>query len=160
MPSLGTPGGAPAEKEKREQLERNVIEMAERMYGYIPPAHKEKLWIDMPKGQNIAGYGVGILHLDDVWYPMVPGNVVNAWTYDFPVHMKAVKGLDTPTLHSGSPRPLRRSSRPPRSWRRKAAGPSPPPAASSPTSRSSWPTRWTSPWPSPPWCRSPGSAPC
>ncbi len=104
MPSLGTPGGAPAEKEKREQLERNVIEMAERMYGYIPPAHKEKLWIDMPKGQNIAGYGVGILHLDNVWYPMVPGNVVNAWTYDFPVRMKAVKGLDTPTLHSGSPK--------------------------------------------------------
>ena len=57
MPSLGTPGGAPAEKEKREQLERNVIEMAERMYGYIPPAHKEKLWIDMPTGQNIAGDG-------------------------------------------------------------------------------------------------------
>ena len=104
MPSLGTPGGAPAEKEKREQLERNVIEMAERMYGYIPPAHKEKLWIDMPKGQNIAGYGVGILHLDDVWYPLVPGNVVNAWTYDFPVRVKAVQGLDTPTLHSGSPK--------------------------------------------------------
>lgn len=78
--------------------------MTERMYGYIPPAYKDRLWIDMPKGQNIAGYGVGILHLDDVWYPMVPGNVVNAWTYDFPVRMKAVKGLDTPTLHSGSPK--------------------------------------------------------
>lgn len=78
--------------------------MAERMYAYIPPASKDKLWIEMPRGQNIAGYGVGILHLDDVWYPMVPGNVVNAWTYQFPVRLKAVRGLDTPTLHSGSPK--------------------------------------------------------
>ncbi|MDO4545545.1 MAG: aspartate/glutamate racemase family protein [Bacillota bacterium] len=74
-----------------------------REFGYISPEPKEHQWIDMPKGQNIAGYGIGILHLDDVWYPMVPGNVVNAWTYDFPVRFKAVRGLDTPTLHSGDP---------------------------------------------------------
>ncbi len=74
-----------------------------RVYGYLSAEPRDSEWIDMPKGQNIAGYGVGILHLDDVWYPMVPGNVVNAWTYDFPVRLKAVKGLDTPTLHSGSP---------------------------------------------------------
>lgn len=74
-----------------------------RLYGYIPSTEKESLWIDMPKGQNIAGYGIGIIHLDKVWYPMAPGNVVNAWTYKFPVRFKAVKGLDTPKLHSGDP---------------------------------------------------------
>ena len=47
---------------------------------------------------------MGILHLEDVWYPMVPGNVVNAWTYKFPVRFKEVTGLDTPTLHSGNPK--------------------------------------------------------
>jgi Asp/Glu/hydantoin racemase len=57
----------------------------------------------MKKGQNISGYSVGILYLDNVWYPLVPGNVVNAYTYDFPVRMKAVQGLDTPRLHSGDP---------------------------------------------------------
>lgn len=72
-----------------------------RLYGYISSSEKESLWIDMPKGQNIAGYGIGIIHLDKVWYPMAPGNVVNAWTYKFPVRFKAVKGLDTPKLHSG-----------------------------------------------------------
>ena len=72
-----------------------------RKYGYIPAAEQDSLWIDMPKGQNIAGYGIGIIHLDKVWYPMAPGNVVNAWTYKFPVRFKAVKGLDTPKLHSG-----------------------------------------------------------
>lgn len=73
------------------------------VYGLMSVEKKESQWIDMPKGQNIAGYGIGILHLDNVWYPLVPGNVVNAWTYDFPVRFRAVEGLDTPTLHSGSP---------------------------------------------------------
>ena len=45
----------------------------------------------------------GWQYLDNVWYPLVPGNVVNACTYDFPVRMKAVPGLDTPKLHSGDP---------------------------------------------------------
>lgn len=75
-----------------------------KVYGYISKEEKESLWIEMPKGQNISGYGIGILHLDNVWYPLVPGNVVNAWTYRYPVRFKAVKGLDTPTLHSGDPK--------------------------------------------------------
>ncbi len=55
----------------------------------------------MKKGQNYAGYSVGILHIDDVYYPLMPGNVVNACTYDFPVKMKAVPDLDIPGLLSG-----------------------------------------------------------
>ncbi len=74
-----------------------------RMYGYMPALEENSQRIYMMKGQNIAGYGIGILHLDNVWYPMVPGNVQNAWTYKYPVRYKAVAGLDTPTLHSGSP---------------------------------------------------------
>ena len=75
----------------------------QREYGYIGPEEQESQPIVMRKGQNVAGYSVGILYLDNVWYPLVPGNVVNACTYDFPVRMKAVPGLDTPKLHSGDP---------------------------------------------------------
>lgn len=75
----------------------------QREYGYISAEERESQPIFMPKGQNVAGYSVGILYLDNVWYPLVPGNVVNACTYDFPVRMKAVPGLDTPRLHSGDP---------------------------------------------------------
>ncbi len=57
----------------------------------------------MKKGQNTAGYSVGILHIDDVFYPLLPGNVVNAYSYDFPVRMKAVPNLDVPGLLSGDP---------------------------------------------------------
>lgn len=73
-----------------------------REYGYLTRGEDSKP-IYMKKGQNYAGYSVGILHIDDVWYPLVPGNVVNAYTYDFPVKMKAVKDLDVPGLLSGDP---------------------------------------------------------
>ncbi len=73
-----------------------------REFGYLTPSEQPQ-WVHMQKGQNIAGYSVGILYLDNVWYPLVPGNVVNACTYDFPVRMKAVPNLDTPRLHSGDP---------------------------------------------------------
>lgn len=77
-------------------------EKKQREFGFLSPSEQPQ-WIHMKKGQNIAGYSVGILYLDNVWYPLVPGNVVNAYTYDFPVRMKAVPNLDTPRLHSGDP---------------------------------------------------------
>jgi Asp/Glu/hydantoin racemase len=70
-------------------------------YGYIPPQEQESQWIHMTKGQNIAGYSVGILYIEDVFYPLMPGNVVNAYTYDFPVRMLPVEGLDIPKLMDG-----------------------------------------------------------
>lgn len=49
--------------------------------------------IEMPVGQNTAGFPIGILYIEQVHYPMLPGNVVNAYTYDFPVCMQPVEGL-------------------------------------------------------------------
>lgn len=64
-----------------------------RQYGYMAP-HSGRTVVRMAKGQNIAGFPIGIIYIDDVWYPMVPGNIVNGYTFDFPVRLKAVKGLD------------------------------------------------------------------
>lgn len=75
----------------------------EREFGYLSSLEDNRV-IRMKRGQNIAGYAVGILHIDDVFYPLLPGNVVNACTYDFPVRMKAVPNLDVPGLLSGDPR--------------------------------------------------------
>lgn len=66
-------------------------------YGYMNPQNNKRL-VGMRKGQNIAGYPVGIIYIDDVWYPMMPGNIVNGSTFDFPVRLKAVEGLDIPNL--------------------------------------------------------------
>ena len=52
--------------------------MSERCYDLLSSIQDESKIITMKKGQNISGFGVGILHLDNVWYPMIPGNVQNA----------------------------------------------------------------------------------
>ena len=66
-------------------------------YGYFSPQNRDCL-VRMGPGQNIAGHPVGILYIDDVWYPMVPGNIVNGYTFDFPVRLRAVEGLDIDNL--------------------------------------------------------------
>lgn len=71
-----------------------------RQYGYLTPENNN-CRVRMMKGQNIAGYSVGILYIEDVYYPMMPGNVVNAYTYDFPVRLKAVAGLTSKRLFCG-----------------------------------------------------------
>lgn len=68
-----------------------------RRYGYLH-AENDGGMVQMVKGQNIAGYPIGIIYIDDVYYPMMPGNVVNAYTYDFPVRMKAVDDIDCQEL--------------------------------------------------------------
>ncbi|APM39269.1 aspartate/glutamate racemase family protein [Clostridium kluyveri] len=71
--------------------------MNNRTYEYISSVNSCGK-VKMLKGQNIAGYSIGILYIEHVWYPMVPGNIVNAYTFDFPVRLKAVDGLDIPRL--------------------------------------------------------------
>lgn len=68
-------------------------------YGYIYPGNRAQV-VSMQKGQNIAGCPVGILYIDDVWYPMVPGNIVNGYTFDFPVRLRPVEGLTIDNLFS------------------------------------------------------------
>lgn len=66
-------------------------------YGYLAPGAPIGE-VRMAPAQVVAGYPVGVIYIEDVWYPMVPGNVVNASTWDFPVLLKPVKGLDIPAL--------------------------------------------------------------
>ncbi|MFT3984799.1 MAG: aspartate/glutamate racemase family protein [Lachnospiraceae bacterium] len=68
-----------------------------RKYGYLTTESFGEQ-IEMRKGQNIAGFPIGIIYIEDVYYPMLPGNVVNGYTYAYPVRLKAVKGLDVPDL--------------------------------------------------------------
>lgn len=44
-------------------------------------------------GKQYYGEAIGIALLDDCYYPMIPGDVGNATTYDFPVRIKVIKGL-------------------------------------------------------------------
>lgn len=70
---------------------------ANRRYGYFDTSNSN-VTIQMRQGQNIAGYPIGIVYIEDVFYPMVPGNIVNGYTFPFPVRLKAVEGLDCQNL--------------------------------------------------------------
>ena len=76
--------------------------MEVRDYRYLDSAYESNQTFSIKKGQVMAGYTIGILLLD-VWYPLLPGNVVNACTYDYPVRHKLVPGADQMRMHSGDP---------------------------------------------------------
>src|SRR5210317_602615 len=59
-------------------------------------------------GYPYSGEAIGILMFDNRRYPMAPGDVGNASSYDYPVRLKVVAGLDWYPPHAdewGDPRP-------------------------------------------------------
>ncbi|MDO4481499.1 MAG: aspartate/glutamate racemase family protein [Bacillota bacterium] len=72
-----------------------------RHFGYATP--ENMTWVNMCDHQQMSGYSVGVIYIEDVFYPMVPGNVVNAYTYDFPVRMRGVPNLDIDRLFRRDP---------------------------------------------------------
>lgn len=71
-------------------------------YEYWGPGGHFDGRIHITKGQLFSGHTVGIL-VQDVHYPLVPGNVVNAYTYDFPVRFEVVDGANQARMHTGDP---------------------------------------------------------
>ena len=73
-----------------------------RQYGYLTPYNDDR-FVSTHNKQQVAGYSVGILYIENVNYPLMPGNVANAYTYDFPVRMKAVENLTNDRLFNADP---------------------------------------------------------
>ena len=71
-----------------------------RNYSYLGTKEDADRSFSITKGQWVAGYTVGIMLLD-VHYPILPGNVVNAYTYNYPVRHKWVPGANQARMHSG-----------------------------------------------------------
>ena len=73
-----------------------------RRYGILTPEN-DGGYYDGIQNQQVSGYSVGIVYIENVNYPLIPGNVVNACTYDFPVRMKAVANLTNDRLFNNDP---------------------------------------------------------
>ncbi|MDD2413944.1 MAG: aspartate/glutamate racemase family protein [Eubacteriaceae bacterium] len=71
-----------------------------RHYGYI--GQDDDFVLTQKDGQLMSGYPIGIMLLN-VKYPIFPGNVANAGTFDFPVRYAKVLGVDSPRLHTQDP---------------------------------------------------------
>ncbi len=52
--------------------------------------------------QSIAGHAIGIVVLE-TWYPLLPGNVANATSYDFPVRYKILQEATVEKIMSADP---------------------------------------------------------
>ncbi len=74
-----------------DEAEKNME--SEYQYGFLNEVN-DGVRVKMRNGQNIAGYPIGIIYIEDVFYPIMPGNVVNACTYPFPVRMIPVKNIN------------------------------------------------------------------
>lgn len=70
-------------------------------YGYVEPGNDNKRYY-ITKGQLFSGHPVGIM-VQDVHYPLLPGNVVNGYTYNFPVRFEVVPGANQARMHTGDP---------------------------------------------------------
>lgn len=73
-----------------------------RQYGYLNPQNDDR-FVRSYNRQQVGGYSVGIVYIENVNYPIMPGNVVNAYTYDFPVRMMAVPNLTNDRLFNADP---------------------------------------------------------
>lgn len=62
-------------------------------YGYLSGWTQPDVEMTPPDGQTVAGHSIGIVVLD-LTYPFLPGDVVNASAYDFPVMFRTLRGLD------------------------------------------------------------------
>lgn len=71
-----------------------------RQYGYLHTGN-DGCYVKNIPWQQVAGYPVGIVYIENVNYPMIPGNVVNAYTYKYPVRMMAVPNLTNVRLFEG-----------------------------------------------------------
>lgn len=74
--------------------------MNTRHYGYI--AGDDNFNVTKPLAQQMSGIPIGIVLLN-VGYPIVPGNVANACTWNFPVSYVKVNNVDSPRLHTKDP---------------------------------------------------------
>lgn len=73
-----------------------------KWYGYYDPAQCRGN-VRMNYQQMVSGFAVGIVYIDDTNYPMVPGNVNNAWSYDFPVILRTIPNMTQQRVFAGDP---------------------------------------------------------
>ncbi len=71
-------------------------------YGFMPGPGQVETKVSIGKEQRIQGCAIGIVLLD-LWYPVVPGNVANASTFDFPVMYKIMKGTTVSRIFGADP---------------------------------------------------------
>lgn len=74
----------------------------DRRYGFLDYGCDDVI-IRQHKGQVTSSGGIGILSIENMYIPVLPGNVMNGYTYNYPIQIQFVKGLDNKSLFAGKP---------------------------------------------------------
>lgn len=76
------------------------------MYHYMSSYADEE--VSVPKGQVMGGLAIGIILFghESVSYPLLPGSVENAATFNFPVHFRAIESASIERVVSPKADPL------------------------------------------------------
>jgi len=61
-----------------------------------------EVWRTLPQGQAIAGASIGIICIPGV-SGLIPGNVQNATSFDFPVMYEVMEDVEFPQIAVGDP---------------------------------------------------------
>lgn len=71
-----------------------------RQYGFLSENNDSDI-IFQKEGQVCSAGVLGILSIEDMYIPILPGNVMNGFTYNYPVQIQFVKGLKSADLFAG-----------------------------------------------------------
>lgn len=77
-----------------------VVMEENRQFGYLNPCTDDTV-IRQKSGQVVAGGAIGVLCHEKIWFPTLPGNVMNAWTYNFPVQFQFLCEVDNKMIFAG-----------------------------------------------------------
>jgi len=72
------------------------------VYGYTSGLEQPNTQVSISEGRRVAGNAIGILLLD-VLCPMLPGDVANASSYNFPVLYKVLEGVTAERVFRADP---------------------------------------------------------
>ena len=72
------------------------------IYGYTSGLEQPNTQVSISEGRRVAGNAIGILLLD-VLCPMLPGDVANASSYNFPVLYKVLEGVTAERVFRADP---------------------------------------------------------
>lgn len=72
------------------------------MYSYSFGTGQSEMDLGRPTDQSVGGFPIGILTID-ARYPMWPGNVANATTFQFPVLYQVLRGVSAERIMCGDP---------------------------------------------------------
>lgn len=71
-----------------------------RRYGYLDST-SDNIYVQQKQGQVCVSAAIGVICMENTYIPVLPGNVMNGFTYDFPIQCQFIKGIGSGAVLAG-----------------------------------------------------------